>query len=444
MHKNSNSFNSDQRKNLLNLARETLSIFLNCYKSSYSKSIHSEKLYPMIFNGHFVKTTKNFHNSCNNFINLAARMLKYKSAHEDTIRQICIKTCQNFLESYLQSNNEEIEIDKAAQKMCDMVLREAKQEYTLFLSNFLYKLSDTINIGRIEITYANTIKKMENFPENFVLNINGCKSISLDIIDEAFIFSVTPLIWKVKVQATIKNALEEAKWYIDILLSLVRILIPLKGYIPEIGKVEPHPFYYSGTKNQYFYTDDKENFNFSGISTNPWYELDEQAINILKSEKFQSIADTLFNPDSKSLAMRVGQGLGWLSRGRQSSDRSNRLLYFFTALESLLTANDKSEPVVQTISRHLSVILEQDPKKREIICNSIKHLYSIRSAVVHAGKRDVLWNEVNELQEIAESAFKIVLEHIDLKISQDNFIKTLSSASHGVQWELLSNSSHQN
>ena len=446
MHKNSNSFNSDQRKNLLNFAKEILSIFLNCYKSNYSKSINSEKTYLMLFNGLYVKTTKEFYTSCNNFINLAARMLKYKYAHEDTIRKICINSCQIFLESYLKSDNKEIEIDKAAHKMCDMVLLEAKQEYTLFLNNFLYKLhvNDTINIGRIEIAPANTIKEMKNFPENCVLDIDEHKNISLQIIDDTFVFSVTSLIWKVKVQATIKNALEEAKWYIDILLSLVRILIPLHGYIPEIGMVEPHPFHYSGIQNQYLYTNDKGNFQFSGISTTPWYELDKQAIDILKSEKFQSIADTLFNPDSKSLAIRVGQGLGWLSRGRQSSDRSNRLLYFFTALESLLTANDKSEPVVQTISRHLSVILEQDPHNREIIYNSIKHLYSIRSDVVHAGKRDVLWNEVNKLQKIAEESFKIVLEHIDLKISQENFIKSLSRASHGIQWELLSNPSHQN
>jgi hypothetical protein len=40
-------------------------------------------------------------------------------------------------------------------------------------------------------------------------------------------------------------------------------------------------------------------------------------------------------PRTIHLAERVGQGLGWLTRGRQAEDRAERLLYFFTAIEAL-------------------------------------------------------------------------------------------------------------
>jgi hypothetical protein len=43
----------------------------------------------------------------------------------------------------------------------------------------------------------------------------------------------------------------------------------------------------------------------------------------------------------------VGQGLGWLSRGRQAESRTERFLFFFTALEALLSSDDKGDPVTQ-------------------------------------------------------------------------------------------------
>lgn len=121
-------------------------------------------------------------------------------------------------------------------------------------------------------------------------------------------------------------------------------------------------------------------------------------------------AAILFDPPSKSLALRAAQGLGWLTRGRQMSDRAERLLSFFTALEALLTSNNKSDPVTQTISRHVSVIYTQKFADRMVVYNKVKALYGLRSAVVHAGKRDVLWGDVNTLQSIVEAIFYVVLK----------------------------------
>lgn len=124
-----------------------------------------------------------------------------------------------------------------------------------------------------------------------------------------------------------------------------------------------------------------------------------------------------------------------MTRGRQVSDRSERLLAFFTALEALLSSDDKSAPVTQTISRHVSVIYTQDIKTRLAVYNQIKWLYSIRSAVVHAGKREVLWQDVNNLQNYAEAVYWTVLNRCDLSMTQDRFAQSLADASHGMRWE---------
>lgn len=117
------------------------------------------------------------------------------------------------------------------------------------------------------------------------------------------------------------------------------------------------------------------------------------------------------------------------------SDRAERLLSFFTALEALLTSNDKSNPVTQTISRHVSVIYTQKLPDRMDIYNRLKALYGLRSAIVHAGKREVLWGDVNTLQTIVEAVFFVVLKRCDLAMSQDVFAQSLADASHGLQWE---------
>jgi hypothetical protein len=124
-----------------------------------------------------------------------------------------------------------------------------------------------------------------------------------------------------------------------------------------------------------------------------------------------------------------------MTRGRQVYDRAERLLSFFTALEALLSSDDKSTPVTQTISRHLSVIYTQDIKIRVAVYNQIKGLYALRSAVVHAGRREVLWQDVNHLQGYVERVFRIVLSRCDLAMGQDRFAQSLADASHGMRWE---------
>ena len=53
-----------------------------------------------------------------------------------------------------------------------------------------------------------------------------------------------------------------------------------------------------------------------------------------------------------------------MTRGRQARDRSERLLFFFTAIEALLSGDDKTAPVTQTIARRAATILVDDPTHR--------------------------------------------------------------------------------
>ena len=142
----------------------------------------------------------------------------------------------------------------------------------------------------------------------------------------------------------------------------------------------------------------------------------------------------VFDPPEKSLAERFSQGLGWLTRGRQAKDRAERLLYFFTAIESLLSNDDKTAPVVQNIARQAAVILTNDAPVRAAVASDLKKLYALRSALVHTGSRAVLSTNANDAEILAELLFSRVLSEIDLKQSHAKFIEGLSKASYGQPW----------
>ena len=81
------------------------------------------------------------------------------------------------------------------------------------------------------------------------------------------------------------------------------------------------------------------------------------------------------------------RGLGGLMRGRQTVDRAERFLLLFHGYGGSLSSDDKAAPVVQTIARHAAVILQHDPRKPASCFGII--LYAARSALVHAGRRNV-------------------------------------------------------
>src|SRR5260370_3000021 len=103
-------------------------------------------------------------------------------------------------------------------------------------------------------------------------------------------------------------------------------------------------------------------------------------------------------------------------------------------MEALLANDDKTAPVVQIIARHGSVLLADDNAVRHRAGANIKKLYSLRSSLVHAGNRSVLWSATNGAQVLAEEMFSVVMDKADLKMTHISFCDDLSAASYGVPW----------
>jgi len=145
----------------------------------------------------------------------------------------------------------------------------------------------------------------------------------------------------------------------------------------------------------------------------------------------------IFTASSKKVANRVARGLGWMTRGRQTADPAERLLFFFTALEALLTHDDKSQPVVQTICRNASVVLSNNVGERYVLAEQLKAAYTLRSGLVHGGKREVSIADTRLVQSVTEDVYRVLLvKEAILDQEAHMFLAEMAEASYGKRWPL--------
>lgn len=273
------------------------------------------------------------------------------------------------------------------------------------------------------------------------INVGG-DYVGLRLGESGWELTVPPTCWKVSVNAALAHLKEEAEWLIDVAVSLMRLSqfdalqTSPHGFFLRPGKIEPMPCVRPALESRHLYMTEEGIFA-GAMSLPPSYHLDDTVIAGLRSPKFIATAEVVFRPPPGSLAERFGQGLGWLTRGRQSEDRAQRILFVFTALEALLSSDDKTSPIVQNIARSAAVILSNDVAIRAEVAKSIKDLYAYRSGVVHSGKRAVTGVSVNTALVLIESIFVKVLQSVQLNQSFQKFLDDVGRCTYGLPWPEL-------
>jgi hypothetical protein len=383
-----------------------------------------------IFPGGAVEFTEEVTISLRNIGIRAAKLLGSKAGNEKAIRQIALKQAQDFL-----ANN--TAIDSATHSLIDTLFKEGSAQFDFLVPNRLIRFREgvrAISIGRVRPMMTDDFEaELAKIP-NKKLRVVPDKDFSIDFAVPVSTVRMHPVCWVVSVDAAKDNVEEEAKWLIDIAVGLLRLHYTVESaHFPRYGMVEPHPIRPKDVQNVGVKVSGPDIFAGGG-SVAPVYEVGKAVEAFTLDAVFVKKAQLVFDPPDKSLAERVGQGLGWLTRGRQAEDRAERLLYFFTAIESLLSSDDKSAPLIQNIARHAGVILSENNADRAKIAADLRRLYSFRSALVHAGNRGVLWSSADTTQYFAESMFWVVLDKCDLSSQHRKFIDELSQASYGLPW----------
>ncbi|GLS35445.1 hypothetical protein GCM10010869_10330 [Mesorhizobium tianshanense] len=437
------SFDNDQKKELKQHAIGLMrGLLQGAIRVGDPKPFDFGELGGTFFEGFTARFTPLFVEARREFVVLAARMLKAKSAHEPTLLNLCLTAAQNCikqLDPQASPQKADETIDHCADKLVADALAEGGKEYIEIAPNFLIApngYDGPIKIGRVtSMRTDDAVASTTALAGNKKVTLVKCGYPNIEFVNGALLIGMPAMVFVVEVPAARQNVAEEAKWLIDVAISFIRLMgTGWSSRFPGIGDIEPHPTLPTDPRRSHV-TINGTTVSAGGAQGVRAYDVDLAIAAQLSDQSMQELADLLFDATEKALAGRVAQGLGWITRGRQSLDRAERLLAFFTALEALLTNNDTSAPVTQTISRFVSIICTNDIETRVEVFNQVKSLYGVRSKVVHGGKREVLWKDVNVLQGYVEVVFQVVLKQCDLTMAHSRFNDSLAVASHGLPWE---------
>lgn len=366
------------------------------------------------------------------------KLLGPKIAHEKEIEDIAWEcVCQS-----LDGDKQTSDLNQIVTQFTEKLLEHIQSQFVYVAPNYAFTFEKDlakIQIGPVEaMLTTELLPEISDSHENKRWSLSVGSEFKMRIVDAAISFEFPPVVWRVSIQAARGHVEEEATWLINIAISLLRLSYPVEkhySFFPRIGEKESLPIILEPITKQGMTL--AENGAWSGETTaRKIYEIDEGVLAVAASESFKRRAHAIFYPARRSLGERLGQGLGWMSRARQTSDRAEKFLFFFTAIEALLSSDDKTAPVVQTISRYVAVILWDEAKPRFQLANLVKSLYVARSALIHTGKRNVSNLDVRTIQQVVENVYWVVMDRMELATSFEKFHASLSEASYGLTWQL--------
>jgi hypothetical protein len=294
----------------------------------------------------------------------------------------------------------------------------------------------TLEIGRVSI--ASTMS-LNTESHHLILRIGDRDDLQIDDRDN-YIIEFPEVAWNVTLRSSIANVREEALWDINIATSLIRLglihrrVMP-KALFPNLGDTEASPLEKELIRRDRGIVLSSEGSHFEGRTSLSRYQIDIHDVDHFKTINLREIGEIVFDAPKQSLAERVKNGLGWMTLARQTLSRAERFIHFFTAIEALLTHNDPTAPVTQTIARFISCILATNFSTRVAIADVMKKLYSKRSSLIHGGKRsEIHLTDVKTIQKMAEVAYIEVIIRVRLDIPSAQFIADLDRASYGAEW----------
>lgn len=329
-------------------------------------------------------------------------------------------------------------LDGIPERFRDTVNGAVGIERQVILRNYLVRLADDVQgvtIGNVEIVNTSHLaaRIAASYPD-LKWEIVAADEPAMTVTESRTFFSMGPSCWVVTQAVASGNAEEEAAWLIDIAMSLFRYSLRDKGPLaPGVGDIEATPASPLPV-NLATLTLTGGNLQTGAWSRPGFYSVSKVALEEALQGAILTKAPRILVPRKKTVGERLGQALGWLTRGRRATERAERFLMFFTAIEAILSSDDKSAPVVQTISRYAGVIWSNDVAVRASLAGQVKGLYAARSALVHTGARNISRGDADTIQWIAENICLRVLSETDPELSYQRFQEDMSAASYGLPW----------
>jgi hypothetical protein len=378
----------------------------------------------------------------------ASRKLSVEAIKVHGAGKIHQKSVEEIARNIAFEKNDSGTMKTTARAIVDGIAEAARTAYRIIRPNSIFHFSDgieEIKIGPVRIVTRESVRlELET-------QFSGLRITAVGPANEPFTYlsgfesgeeikraeiHLPELCWDVSLQGMPRGHELQALWFIDVAVSFVRLQydVPL-GLFPGYADVEPHPmlppqFYTHGL------TIGPNGPVYGGGTAPTWYQIDADFAERLMSPEVMGAANLIFTPQTNTLAERMQQALGWLTRARRAHEPAERVLLFFTALEALLSGESKGGAVTDTIARYVGVIWSSEPKTRAALSRTLKNLYDLRSAIVHNGERSVAQLEANNIHYIAWTITRILLRRADLTVPYKDFVATLREATFGAKLEM--------
>lgn len=378
--------------------------------------------------------------SAKRFSDLTTKFLGARYGDEKHLKDLIQKTAHDCLAKGMNTSGFQ-------QAVIDTIAETLDQDFEIYLPNHLFSLYPRITPLKIGNVRVLSLVQLDSEIQTIVAGIASPRpgvSLTFQHNSHEIIFNLPSLsigvpsartMWAVKVKASRTHVHEEALWQIGIATSLMRLASSnWENRLPLLGDIEPN-----GVVLDRFAGDNALLRNGSGLSCGGGrvpghYFVDRNVSKDLRAAKKQTKFDQVFSHNAGSVGEQIYNALGWAAKGRQSIDRAERLLYFFTAIEAILTRQSNDSPVIDTIARHGSVMLANSIASRPQIAKRFKTLYGFRSSTVHRGARTASALVVKEAQFLAESLIGAALSEVSPQMSHNTFSDELAKASYGFKW----------
>lgn len=391
----------------------------------------SRSLQFVMYGGKWFKTSPKVVKSLSKLVHICTKKLGPTSGHETDIEKVAWN-----IASTMDPKN----IDDAVKDLIAKIEEQSKTDFRFIVPNFVVAFRD--NIRELEVGPVK-IRRSQTLPDDYVKSSDNVKWIvnlgvnpAIKSSEKGLEITYPSYCWEVNLASSPGNVEEIAFWLINIALSCIRFCYPpnhTNPLYPMWGKKEAHPTQAPVINNPSITVQTKHEIYSTGGSKKPnGYIIDNSVMNHFNEIDFEKFSNTIFNYKEKTVAESIAHGFGWMTRGRHAEDRSERFLFFYTAIEALVSTGDKITPVIQTIARNAASIITDSPEIRLNIATDIIKSYDIRSSLVHGGRRQVSHTESYKAQQLAERLYDAVISHIDLNKSRKAFLEDLKEASYGL------------
>jgi len=120
---------------------------------------------------------------------------------------------------------------------------------------------------------------------------------------------------------------------------------------------------------------------------------------------------------SSEFKKRVLLALEWIAQAMNETSLASGFIKAAIALEILFTHNEKSivtPSILSQISENTALLLADTTEDRIELEKEVKKLYSVRSSIVHAGKRDILRDQYVRMLQVSRGVVSTILTRDDL------------------------------